>query len=201
MPCVLPSADVPIRPTQAFALHESTSVFVPFVRLKLQMPLLHDVDCDGEDPMDDVEALKQLKARYFRYLDTKDWPRYRQLFTEDVVIDVSGSGGEVFRGIDAYMDYIQKYVVQLKTVHHGHMPEITLTSETAATGVWSMEDRVAFPDGREMNGQGHYFEKYVKAGGEWRIQEMALTRLRIHSAGRSDWFTSSAVRSLAFGTT
>lgn len=147
--------------------------------------------------MNDIEAIKQLKARYFRYLDTKDWERYRQIFTADVVIDVSGSGGGVYRGIDTYMDYIQQYVVQLKTVHHGHMPEITFTSDTTATGVWSMEDRVAFPDGREMNGQGHYFEQYVKQAGEWRIQTMALTRLRIHSAGRSDWFTSSMERSRA----
>jgi len=65
--------------------------------------------------------------------------------------------------------------------------------------VWSMEDRVGFPDGREMNGQGHYFEKYAKIGGnEWRIQEMALTRLRIHSGGRSDWFPSSAERSRSY---
>jgi hypothetical protein len=46
-----------------------------------------------ETQMDDVEAIKQLKAKYFRYLDTKDWPRYRTLFTEDVVVDTSGSGG------------------------------------------------------------------------------------------------------------
>lgn len=145
--------------------------------------------------MNDLEAIKQLKARYFRYLDTKDWEKYRQVFTDDVVIDVSGSGGGVYRGIDVYMDYIHEHVAQLKTVHHGHMPEITLTSATTATGIWSMEDRVAFPDGRELNGQGHYFEQYLKHAGEWRIQEMALTRLRMHIGGRTDWLTSSMDRS------
>jgi hypothetical protein len=145
--------------------------------------------------MDDIEAIKQLKARYFRYLDTKDWDRYRSVFTDDVVIDVTGSSGGVYVGLDAYMDYILGYVSRLRTVHHGHMPEITLISSTRATGVWSMEDRVLLADGREMNGQGHYFETYEKRDGEWRIQEMALTRLRIHAGGESDWQTSSIDRS------
>jgi hypothetical protein len=51
------------------------------------------------------------------------------------------------------MDYIESYVSRLKTVNHGHMPEIVLTSQTMATGIWSMEDRVVLPDGREMDGR------------------------------------------------
>ena len=34
---------------------------------------------------DDIEAIKQLKARYFRTLDQKDWAGYRAVFTDDVV--------------------------------------------------------------------------------------------------------------------
>ena len=45
--------------------------------------------------MDDVEAIKQLKARYFRTMDTKDWAAMRQVFTDDVVIDTSEAGGDV----------------------------------------------------------------------------------------------------------
>jgi hypothetical protein len=137
--------------------------------------------------VDDIESIKQLKARYFRFLDTKSWNDYRLVFTDDVTVDVRPSGGEVYYGIDAYMSYILSYVTQLRTVHHGHMPEITLTSGTTASGIWSMEDRVGFPDGREMNGQGHYAEKYEKVNGQWRIKEMVLTRLRIHSAGETRW--------------
>ncbi|NDH10195.1 MAG: hypothetical protein EBY44_00365 [Actinobacteria bacterium] len=31
-------------------------------------------------PADDIEAIRQLKARYFRTLDQKDWSGYRQVF-------------------------------------------------------------------------------------------------------------------------
>jgi hypothetical protein len=29
--------------------------------------------------MDDVESIKQLKARYFRLMDTKDWDAFEEL--------------------------------------------------------------------------------------------------------------------------
>ncbi len=31
----------------------------------------------------DIEQIKQLKARYFRLMDTKDWAAWRELFTDD----------------------------------------------------------------------------------------------------------------------
>jgi hypothetical protein len=132
--------------------------------------------------MDDLEAIKQLKARYFRTLDTRDWDGYRAVFSSDVDIDLTGSGGERYQGVESFMAYVLGYVaIELQTVHHGHMPEITLTSPTTASGIWAMEDRVRFANGRDMNGFGHYHETYEKAGGEWRIKSMALTRLRVDS--------------------
>ena len=41
---------------------------------------------------DDIEAIKQLKARYFRMMDTKDWDGLAAVFTGDVEIDVTGEG-------------------------------------------------------------------------------------------------------------
>lgn len=129
--------------------------------------------------MDDVEAIRQLKARYFRCLDTKDWPGYRSVFTDDVMIDVTGSGGAIYRGIEPYMDYVTTHLATLRTAHHGHMPEIHLVAPREATGIWSMEDWVRMADGREMHGLGHYHERYVKQDDGWKIREMRLTRLRL----------------------
>src|SRR3546814_7496395 len=47
-------------------------------------------------------AITQVKARYCRLLDTKDWAGYAKLFTEDFELDVSeGSSLTVIRGRDA----------------------------------------------------------------------------------------------------
>ena len=130
--------------------------------------------------MDDIEAIKQLKARYFRSMDTKDWAAMRQVFTDDVIIDTTqDAGGEAIHGGDVFMTFLQGVIGDVITVHHGHMPEITVTSPTTATGIWAMEAKLRWPDGTEMHGYGHYHETYEKADGAWRIKTLTLTRLRV----------------------
>ena len=100
--------------------------------------------------MDDIEAIKQLKARYFRLMDAKDWDGYRALFTRDVHVDVSADGGGVFDGLDEFMTMLVPTLRDVVTVHHGHMPEIELTSDTTATGIWAMEDMLRWPEGSPL---------------------------------------------------
>jgi uncharacterized protein (TIGR02246 family) len=128
--------------------------------------------------MDDLEEIKKLKARYFRGLDSKDWELYADVFAEDLVVDLSVAGGEVYRGRDAFMAYARGLQL-IQSVHQGHMPEIELISETAATGVWSFEDYNLWEDGSQNHGWGHYLETYAKADGRWRIKTMRLSYLRI----------------------
>lgn len=129
--------------------------------------------------MDDVEAIKQLKARYFRTLDTKDWDGMRQVLADEVVVDTTASGGNVVAGADEFLAFLQEALAGTVTVHHGHMPEIEVTSATTATGVWAMQDLVLWPSGMRLHGYGHYHETYEKAGGEWRIASSTLTRLHM----------------------
>ena len=65
------------------------------------------------------------------------------------------------------------------TVHQCHTPEIDLTSETEASGIWAMEDMLRFPDGSELHGYGHYHERYQKDENNWLIKASTLTRLRL----------------------
>jgi uncharacterized protein (TIGR02246 family) len=132
--------------------------------------------------VDDIEAIKQLKARYFRTMDTKAWDEMAQVFAEDCEIDTSSSGGGIQRGREEFMTMLVASIGDVTTVHHGHMPEITVTSPTTATGVWAMEDKLWWPEGSaitHLHGYGHYHETYTKGDdGQWRIQTLELTRLR-----------------------
>ncbi len=137
---------------------------------------------------DDLEAIKQLKARYCRLLDTKDWEGWREVFTEDVVAVVDnavsaggadGQPGPVWEGVDVFVPSVRSAVDKCVTVHHVHSPEIELTSETTATGIWAMEDVVESPDGWALYGAGHYHETYSKQDGRWRIESNHLTRTRL----------------------
>jgi uncharacterized protein (TIGR02246 family) len=129
--------------------------------------------------VDDIEAIKQLKARYFRTMDTKDWDGMRQVFADDVVVDTTASGGAVVTGRDAFMVFLRRMIGDVVTVHHGHTPEIELTSPTTATGIWAMEDMLRWPNGTQLHGYGHYHESYAKIDDQWCITSTTLTRLRV----------------------
>jgi uncharacterized protein (TIGR02246 family) len=127
--------------------------------------------------VDDIEAIRQLKARYFRTMDTKDWERMREVFTDDVVVDTSSAGGNVVSGADEFIEFLKVTLSGAVTVHHGHMPEIELTSPTTATGIWALNDVVIWPNGTRLDGYGHYHETYEKLDDDWRIKRSILTRL------------------------
>lgn len=128
--------------------------------------------------MDDIEAIKQLKARYFRTLDTKDWAGFADVFTEDFISDTRESGGKTIEGRQAFVAFVQKTLADRCTVHHGHTSEIELNSPTSATGIWAMEDLVRFGL-FDLSGFGHYHETYEKIDGKWYIKFSKLTRLRL----------------------
>ena len=127
--------------------------------------------------MDDIEAIRQLKARYFRTLDTKDWDGMRQVFSDDVVMDTTAAGGSRIEGADEFMAFLRATLEGTVTVHQGHMPEIDLTSDTTANGIWALHDIVIWPNGMRLDGFGHYHETYEKGADGWRIASSTLTRV------------------------
>jgi uncharacterized protein (TIGR02246 family) len=127
--------------------------------------------------VDDIEAIRQLKARYFRTMDEKDWAAMRQVFIDDACIDTTAAGGSLVTGADAFIEFLKKALAGTVTVHQGHMPEIDLTSETTATGIWALNDIVIWPNGARLDGYGHYHETYEKGADGWRIKSSELTRL------------------------
>ena len=127
-----------------------------------------------------IEAIKQLKARYCRYLDTKDWAAWRALFTDDFVSDTADAGGKLIVGADDFVAFTRKGIGRPSqaTAHQVHAPEIELTSATTARGVWALQDVVRFGPGITLVGYGHYHETYENIAGQWLIKSSKLTRLR-----------------------
>lgn len=128
--------------------------------------------------LSEVEAIKQLKARYCRLLDTKDWTGWRALFTDDFVSDTAEAGGKVIVGADDFVAFTRRSLRAQPTVHQVHAPEIEVISPTTARGVWALEDVVRLAPGVNLRGYGHYTETYEKSADGWRIKTSKLTRLR-----------------------
>jgi len=125
----------------------------------------------------DIEQIKQLKARYFRLLDTKDWDAFAELFTDDCHHVLPSAEPKPPQSNEEYLAGLRSALGDGMTVHHGHMPEIEITGPTTATGIWAMFDYVELPE-FTLRGYGHYHEEYVKQRGGWKIQRIRLTRLR-----------------------
>lgn len=125
----------------------------------------------------EIEAIKALKARYFRCMDQKRWAELAEVFARDAVAQWDPHP-EVLYGREAIVAHIRAGIEPLVTVHHGHMPEITLTGPEAAHGIWAMFDLVEGESFR-LEGYGHYEEDYVKEEGRWCIMRLRLTRLRV----------------------
>jgi hypothetical protein len=132
-----------------------------------------------------IEAIKNLKARYFRYVDTNaDMELRASLFAPDATIYFPE-----FHPKPMSRAEIGKWALETlagaTTVHHGFLPEIEILSETTAKAIWPMEDRVHWTGPRRpdqmtsMHGFGHYHETYEKIGGEWKIKTLTVTRLRV----------------------
>ncbi|MEY2944151.1 MAG: hypothetical protein RLY97_2165 [Pseudomonadota bacterium] len=131
----------------------------------------------------DREAIGELKARYCRFLDLKRWDDWRDLFTDDFVLDTTEAGGpSVICGRDAAVSMVRGSIETVKTAHHVHAGEIAISGDTA-TGIWAMQDRLIFDGGAGMIGYGHYTETYVKQDGEWKIARSKLTRLMVETTG------------------
>jgi hypothetical protein len=136
-----------------------------------------------------VEEIKQLKARYFRCMDTKDWAGLEAVFAADASLDMRGEAADPSKAAEGLVTggakiaaFIRNAVEDLVTVHHGHMPEIALTSDTTAKGIWAMEDILRWPTGaaiKTLQGYGHYHETYTLTAAGWRIQTSRLSRLRV----------------------
>jgi acetyl esterase/lipase len=129
------------------------------------------------DALAAIEQIHQLKARYFRLLDTKQWDALRAVFARDAHLHDEESGAR-WSGRDTIADGIARVLAQARTVHHGHMPEIELLSDTEARGIWAMNDWVDTP-AFTLEGWGHYHERYVFEDGAWRIADERISRLRV----------------------
>ncbi len=133
----------------------------------------------------DIEEIKQLKGRYQRAVDTKDWDLMLSVFAPDA-ISVYSDGKHSFNDRESIVNFLREGLdtIEVQTMHHAHTPEIEILSSTTAKGTWYLEDIVKSmmprkwaPHGTTMHGTGIYRDRYSKIEGKWLIQETGYERI------------------------
>jgi len=138
---------------------------------------------DRIERLEAIEDIRNLKARYFRLMDTKPWDELKSVFTRDM--QVITPEGEVYaEGGDTYTASLRHSLEDAVSCHQGLMGEVEIIDDDNARAVWAMQDVIEWADAhpragwKSILGRGHYHETYRREDGAWRIATLTLTRLR-----------------------
>lgn len=140
------------------------------------------------DDLVEIESIKQLKYRYLRHLDLKEWDEIATCFVESATASYGG-GAYSFEGREAIIAFLRRSMDSraMLTSHKVHHPEIEITAPNRARGVWALEDTVVHTElAVTVRGAAFYHDEYVKVGGEWRILHTGYKRVYEELQPRSD---------------
>lgn len=124
--------------------------------------------------MDDAEQVRQLKHRYLRTLDLKQWDEFEGLF----VPEATGSYAELqLADREELVGYMrQNLSPDLITFHQAHHPEIEVDGDRA-TGRWYLHDKVFVPAfDLAIEGAAFYEDELVRTADGWRFCHVGYRR-------------------------
>lgn len=130
--------------------------------------------------LSDFEDIKVVKHRYFRGIDTADMAMLETLFTDDIEVDYRGGN---YRAVltgkaDMMIFLVNSFHSGAMAMHHGHMPDITLTGDDTAEAIWYLEDifiNLEIPN--HTFGSAIYKDKYRREEGVWKISHTEYDRI------------------------
>jgi uncharacterized protein (TIGR02246 family) len=136
----------------------------------------------------EIEAIKQVKYRYLRAVDTRDWDLLATTLTDDATSAYS-SGKLSYEGRDAIIAFLRESMPEkdMLTSHKVHHPEIELTGPDTADARWGLEDVVIILSAAlTLRGAAYYEDKMRKVDGQWRIAHTGYRRLYEEMTPRKD---------------
>ena len=123
--------------------------------------------------LEDIEAIKKLKARYCLYVDERNEDGFVSLFTEDTVWD-GGRFGH-YEGRETMRNFFRAIPEMLSFAVHYVMNPIIEVEGEKAKGYWYLLEPCSMVEGNQaVWGTARYEEEYVKVGGEWKFKEIRL---------------------------
>jgi hypothetical protein len=137
-----------------------------------------------------AKRIRLKKARYCRYMDTKQWGEFEKLALPDAKLtffDVDGTilsdGGIVF-AFNSPGDFVRTMARFFEHAHTSHSVsnlEIELISDMEMFAIWAMQDHLVFRPIADvlplsMHGYGHYHEIWQQRDGDWFLRNLELKR-------------------------
>ena len=148
------------------------------------------------DALAAIEAIRQVKAKYWRGVDTRDDDLVRSILSADCELDYMGCCTDPVTGVDHMpaMNMVLRGRDNWSTgsldgpapvtVHQGHQSEIDVVSDSEATGIWYFTDRFYMPAGSpfaRLTGHGRYHDRYVVEDGAWKLSATRIERYHVET--------------------
>ena len=121
--------------------------------------------------LEDIEAIKQLKARYWFACDKRDAKGIENCFVREGLLIDFGFIGQ-FTDLDAFIKLFLEMTDKPSHIdlHHGLAPEINIQSNDTASGRWRMQFQLIETATQVAQFMGGYYEDtYRKMDGKWKI--------------------------------
>lgn len=121
--------------------------------------------------LEDVEAIRRLKARYLNACDSQDPESASRCFADgEVRIDMGHVGVLNHRDQFAALYRAAGCHPHILDMHHGTNSEIDLLDDSHARGLWALEYRnINTKDKTVTFLSAVYHDEYQKRDGEWKI--------------------------------
>lgn len=153
-------------------------------------------------PFEIAERIRSKKARYCRYLDTKQWKALEALALPDATLTFYGLDEQVYTaaGIRFAFESPKDFTRQMarlfsgaSTSHQVTNSELELLSSKHVSATWAMQDRLLLkPFGGlipvRMHGYGHYHEIWEEKEHDWFLKQLILKRTIIEINAIASFF-------------
>lgn len=121
--------------------------------------------------LEDIEAIRRLKARYLHACDRKNIAALRDCFAEgEILIDYGAIG--CFDNRDAFLEVYQDKAChpQVIDIHHGHNEQIDWHDTQEASALFDLFFyQIDTRSGMLVQLGGYYEDRFRKIGSEWKI--------------------------------
>lgn len=122
--------------------------------------------------LEDIEAIKSLKADYCFGVDENDPDAVAALFLDDAVWHAPGIGR--FEGRETIRKFFGGLPEMMRFWLHMVMnPQISVDGDSAR-GRWYLIEPSTLRNGEAVWGAGRYQERYRRVGGRWFFEEIEL---------------------------
>lgn len=128
----------------------------------------------------DRQEISDVLVRYATGIDTRDWPLFRTVFTDDCELDYGEIG--TWRGVDAVVEFMTAtHEMAGYTLHRITNQAATVNGDTAAARAYVDALIMSQDNTSGVSAAGFYDDELVRTDTGWRIRRRRFTPVLIRT--------------------